>query len=152
MKKILLSALFILSAAVAAAVEIPFTAENPGRIKGLRPIRVGIPFPKAKFKNCDGFGVFSGNRQIPCALEVLNRWPQDKSLRWISVAFRAELNGEKLQKFTLRTGVKPMPSQGPAPMVAGLPGKLYFIHADGRRFEAAKPDTDGGLVSGRPGQ
>ena len=142
MTKILLSALFIFSAALAAAVEIPFTAENPDTVKGLRPIRVGIPFPKGKFRNCDDFGVFSGNRRIPCAMEVLNRWPQDNSLRWISVAFRAELNGEKLQKFTLRTGVKPMPSQGPAPKIVDLPGKLYFIHADGRRFDAAKPDVD----------
>ena len=137
MKKIFIT--FLSAAALfLAAVEIPFTVENPGNLKGSCTIRVGIPFPKGQFKNADDFGVFDGAKQFDADITVLNRWPQDQSLRWASVVFKGSLNGALHQKFTLKTGVRPQKSK----VVPFKEFKFtpYFITASGVRYTAKNPE------------
>ena len=138
MKKfLLLAALF--GALLLSGADIAFTVDNPGRIKGKRTLRVGIPFPKGKFKDAGSFGVFMGKKQFPAVVTVLNRWPQDQSLRWAAAVFTGELDGSPQQKFTLKTGVKPLlPPRGE--LEEDLSFKPYFITASGVRYDAGKPE------------
>ena len=137
MKKIFIT--FLSAAALfLAAVEIPFTVENPGNLKGSCTIRVGIPFPKGQFQNADDFGVFDGARQIGADITVLNRWPQDQSLRWASVVFSGDLNGALHQKFTLKTGVRPQKNK--AVSFKEVKFTPYFITASGVRYTAKNPE------------
>ena len=122
-----------------AGTEISFTVDNPGKIKGKRIIRVAVPFPKGKFTGTGDFGVFSGSTQYPSEMTVLNRWPQDRSLRWAAAIFEAELAGTLRQKFTLKTGIVPLRAR-PGKFFKGVPYKPYFVTADGVRYEAGEPE------------
>ena len=122
-----------------AGTEISFTVDNPGKIKGKRIIRVAVPFPKGKFTGTGDFGVFSGSTQYPSEMTVLNRWPQDRSLRWAAAVFEAELAGTLRQKFTLKTGIVPLRAR-PGKFFKGVPYKPYFVTADGVRYEAGEPE------------
>ena len=138
MKKIFLLCLLI-AAVLLSGAEIPFTVENPGGLKGRATLRVGIPFPRGKFSKVDDFGVFYGKKQFPAHITVLNRWPQDGSLRWISVVFSGQLNGEKYQKFILKTGVRAM-KFAPKARFHEFKYTPYFLTAQGVRYTAGKPE------------
>ena len=138
MKKIFLLCLLI-AAVLLSGAEIPFTVENPGGLKGGATLRVGIPFPRGKFSKVDDFGVFYGGKQFPAHITVLNRWPQDGSLRWISVVFSGQLNGEKYQKFILKTGVRAM-KFAPQARFHEFKYTPYFLTAQGVRYTAGKPE------------
>ena len=122
------------------AVDISFTVDNPGKLKGRRVIRTAIPFPKGQFHKTEDFGVFSGSRQFPSVMTVLNRWPADQSLRWISALFEAELDGTPQQKFTLKTSVRALRAK-PGKFFTNFAYRPYFITASGVRYEAGKPES-----------
>ena len=107
MGKGILLLLFIFPLLLCAA-DISFTVDNPGKIKGKRIIRAAIPFPRGKFRTADHFGVFGAKKQFPAVMTVLNKWPQDQSLRWVAATFEAELSGERQQKFLFKTNTSPL--------------------------------------------
>ena len=72
MYKGILLLLFIFPLLLCAA-DIPFTVDNPGRIKGKRIIRAAIPFPRGQFRTADRFGVFRAKKQFPAQMTVLDR-------------------------------------------------------------------------------
>lgn len=131
---VLAAAAFILT-----AVEIPFTVENRSGLKGSHTIRVSLPFPKGKFKNADDFGVFDGKKQFAADITILNRWPQDRSLRWASVVFKGELTGARNQKFIVKTGVRPLKAARKEAF-ASFKFTPYFITASGDRYTAKNPE------------
>ena len=132
--------LFLCFPLLIAAAEISFTVDNPGKLKGKRVVRVAIPFPKGKFRTTGDFGIFNGTRQLPAEMTVLNRWPQDQSLRWASAVFEAELNGKAQQKFSLKTGVQSLRAK-PGKFQINFAFTPYFITAAGVRYEAGKPES-----------
>ena len=138
MYKRMIGLLFLFPLLLTAA-EISFTVDNPGKIKGKRIIRVAVPFPAGKFRTADDFGVFEAQKQFPAEMTVLNRWPLDQSLRWISATFEAELSGAPQQKFLLKTGVRPLRPRR-STFYKNFLYKPYFITASGVRYEAGKPE------------
>ena len=139
MGKGILLLLFIFPLLLCAA-DISFTVDNPGRIKGKRIIRAAIPFPGGQFRTTDRFGVFGAKKQFPAVMTVLDKWPLDQSLRWVSAVFEAELSGERQQKFLFKTNTSPLPP-AKGTFFQDIRFKPYFITASGVRYEAGKAES-----------
>ena len=88
--------------ALLSASDIGLTAFNTSQTAEKTVVRAGVPLPPGVYKTTDGFGVFSGKKQLPAQFGVMSRHP-DGSLRWVSADFETTFNGSKKEKFTLKT-------------------------------------------------
>jgi len=106
------SATAILVALVAApfadagGLRIRLSVTNRGPMPRDRELASGgVPLPMGAEHDPAGFRVVdSAGLVLPAQFTVLNRWPADKSIRWVLVQFRVAIAGNGTASFTLTTG------------------------------------------------
>jgi PcRGLX-like protein central beta sandwich domain/Carbohydrate family 9 binding domain-like len=96
----------ILAASPAPALEVPLTVSNRGPADRTELAAGGIPLPLSALKDTKTLRVLNAEGKcVPAQFTVLNRWPSDKSLRWVLVQFPATIETGKSASFTLKTDV-----------------------------------------------
>jgi hypothetical protein len=106
-RSLILLALAVALSATCLALEVPLTVTNRGKARRWELAGGGVPLPIGAEKTTQGFRLFGADgKPVPAQFTVLNRWPADKSIRWVLVQFPAELDAGATGKFTLRTGAK----------------------------------------------
>ena len=118
-----LTPLWTLTVAVLVTVTVAASAAEPivtliareraGVARTNEPITGGVPLPRGLVKDADDLALRDGSgKPVPAQFDVLNRWPGDKSIRWVLVntTVSAAANG----------GAKLLLVRGKATQPAGL--------------------------------
>ena len=96
---------------LAGEASVPLTASNRTPYERAELAAGGVPLPMGLAADAKRLRILdAGGAAVPAQFTVLNRWPADKSIRWVLVQFPVKLAGDATAKFTLRTGQDaPMP-------------------------------------------
>lgn len=76
------------------------------------PTYASLPLPQGAAPQAEGVRVLDGEEPLPSQARALSRWP-DGSVRWLLVAFQADLPGNAAKDFVcdLAGGPPPAPAQ-----------------------------------------
>ena len=79
--------LAVTACASAAKTIVTLTAaERAGVARTNEPITGGVPLPRGLVKDVKDLALLDGaGKSLPVQFDVLNRWPKDKSIRWVLV-------------------------------------------------------------------
>ena len=82
---------------------VPISLRNTAGVRQSRlPVTFGVPIPQGMLETADGIMLVSPDgTPIPAQIEVANRWPEGKSIRWLHVDFQADLSGKHQQGYRL---------------------------------------------------
>jgi hypothetical protein len=111
--------------AIGAALPVKLTVtEDAGVARRHEPVTCGIPFPKGTLKDVDDLALKgSDGRLIRAAFTVINRWPEDKSVRWARVDAQLSVPAGGAATYTVTEGR--VPETGPpGPFVRNGVGDL----------------------------
>jgi len=130
------------SAAAAAALEVPLTVTNRSNSPRDQELAAGgVPLPVGALKDEDQFRVVdTAGKYVPAQFTVLNRWPTDKSIRWVLVQFPVKIDAKATLKFTLKLGRYLLPKPKYQVVVAEPKGKgdYYIVDTGVMRFTVNK--------------
>jgi hypothetical protein len=98
--------------AATAAITVPLTVTERAHVARSEELAAGgVPLPRGAAKDTKDFGVLDADgKPAPAQFTVLNRWPDDGSIRWMLVEFLVSLDADGTKTFTLRQG-----AENPAP-------------------------------------
>lgn len=87
-----------------SALEISLTiTERAGIDRVSNYVNAGIPFPKGAVHDVNSLGLFTDDgKAIPAAFVVRQSWLEDKSIRWATVHFLADVLARGTKKYVLR--------------------------------------------------
>ncbi|MFO7898567.1 MAG: hypothetical protein R6V58_05860 [Planctomycetota bacterium] len=121
------SVLFVLCASAPAA-EFPIkltVTENAGVARVNEPVTCGIPFPKGMLENVDKLALKGPEgKLIPAAFTVINRWPEDGSVRWALLDTQLSVPADGAAAYTVTEGRVPATGGQPGPFVRNGVGDL----------------------------
>ncbi len=90
--------------------QLSISVQDNAGLKLLRPVRGGVPLPKAAAVEGAQFILRDANgRALPCQTSVIARW-EDESARWVLLDFQAEPPANGKQSYTLGWGGEVSPA------------------------------------------
>jgi hypothetical protein len=100
--------------AQAAALDVPLTVREVQGVARLEnPVNSGVPLPQGAAKDASGLRVLDAEgKVVPASIEPRCRWLADKSLKWVTVHFLADLPAGGSQDYRLATSTAPLPKSG----------------------------------------
>lgn len=82
-----------------------YLREDSGTDRVEEPVRLGIPFPQKKLRNCQELKLFDSVTHSILSFQAtpLNRWP-DGTVRWLQIEFPANLRANEKRELVLAIG------------------------------------------------
>lgn len=104
----------VCAACAQAAVDVPLTVrETRGVARVGNPVNSGVPLPKGVVKDVGELRLLdAAGKVVPASIVPRCRWIGDKSLKWVTVHFLADMPAGGMLKYRLATSKAAVPTGG----------------------------------------
>ena len=92
-----------------AASDVPLTIREINGVTRIgNPVNSGVPFARGEIKETRDLQlVDEKGMPVPASIEVRNRWPEDHSLKWVTVHFTTDIEARGVRHFRMTRLGKP---------------------------------------------
>jgi len=90
--------------ALAAGVVELSVVERQGVARVDEPVTFSVPLPKGELKSAGQVRLIRDGKEIPAQFRATGLWRPDESIRWLLVDFRADIDANSHQTYTLEYG------------------------------------------------
>ena len=136
-------------------IEVPLTVSETAGVNRDEPVSFGVPVPQGALGDANAIALFDGERVLAVQSRSLVRWP-DRSVKWLLVSGRVELNPDETKNLTLAFGSEVGPRSDSADSLLEEKGDTLTVDTGrarlilDRKSGTGRIESDGGLLTALP--